>query len=61
MTIKRDLKPMKYPAELHIRLDENTKQHLIQVANQYSSSPSQIVRHLLNQNLHQLDKNRMYV
>lgn len=51
---------MKYPAELHIRLDESTKQHLIKVANQYSSSPSQIVRHLLIQNLHNLDKNRMY-
>jgi antitoxin component of RelBE/YafQ-DinJ toxin-antitoxin module len=53
---------MRFNSEIHIRLDENLKQELVRVANHYQSSPSQIIRHLLTQNLPNLDKrNRMYV
>jgi len=53
---------MKKPLELgmHFRIDKDTKTELDEVAEYYSTSPSQIIRHLIQLNLSNMNRNRMY-
>ena len=51
---------MKYKSELHLRIDSSQKLLLTKIAEDYCSNPSQIVRHLIKQNLHNLERNKMF-
>ena len=61
-THRRDIKNMKKPLErqIHLRINSDQKLLLDEVAEEHSTSPSQIVRSLIHQNLHNMKRNRLF-
>ena len=53
---------MKNPLErqIHLRVTSDQKLLLDEVAEEHSTSPSQIVRSLIHQNLHNMKRNRLF-